>query len=336
LFVSVRSVFLKVPFLHTMDGANPHGVDASPHGGSMATMFPDLADDVNDTPTITEYKKLKRVMRIMTKFYEDGSLAKLDQAQDTEEQVQKVRTDLKMVNAQLDSLRTFPKHPKRKTYETELVEEKEKLEKLNTTFTAKAEEFRKLYEWSNGIVEVTKWLALGLDDYCVNHLKMDLGIVPEPLPRPTKETYQKYKEGFQEIHFNLEESQDFFKASLDGRLRRYHQIEKELIEAQLKAIEDFPPINARKAYWQEELQKDLDFVIENMKETPQSTGKRGRMLDMHRDFVSTLTWFQNKLDTFAKELGIEESPSKPSDVKSHPSSAQVEFIQNMEDSKRSE
>jgi hypothetical protein len=44
-----------------------------------------------------------------------------------------------------------------------------------------------------GIVDVTKWLAAGLDDYCVNHLKMDLGIEPAPLRRPTKETFDKYK-----------------------------------------------------------------------------------------------------------------------------------------------
>jgi len=290
---------------------------------------PELAENPDDTPTIAEYKKLKRVMRIMTKFYEDGSAAKLDQAQDAEEELHKVETDLKMLNAQLDSLRTFPKHPKRRAYETELHEEKEKLEKLRANLTAKSEEFRKLYEWSNGIVDVTKWLALGLDDYCVNHLKMDLDIVPKPLPTPTKETYLKYKEGFQEIHFNLEESQDFFMASLDGRLRRYHTIEKELIEAQLAAIASFPPMNPRKAYWEEELQKDLEFVIENMKESPQSTSKRGKMLDMHKDFVNTLTWFQSKLAGFAKELGIVESDEKK-DFKAHPSNAQVEFIQSME------
>jgi len=185
-------------------------------------------------------------------------------------------------------------------------------------------------------VDVTKWLAAGLDDYCVNFLKMDLDIVPVPLGKPTKETFEKYKQGLEEVHLNLTESQDFFQASLDGRLRKYHQIEKEIIEAQQKAIAEFPPMNERKVHWDEELQKDLEFVADNMKETPQAMGKREKMLTMHRDFVNTLTWFKSKLDSFAVELGIEEN--KTSETKAngitgvvahHPQHERVEFIRGL-------
>lgn len=65
-----------------MGGMNPHG------GGAM--FGPELTDDINDTPTVLEYKKLKRVMRIMIKFYEDGSQSKLDQADDQDYELQKV------------------------------------------------------------------------------------------------------------------------------------------------------------------------------------------------------------------------------------------------------
>jgi hypothetical protein len=40
--------------------------------------------------------------------------------------------------------------------------------------------------------------------------------------------------GLEEVTYNLQESQDFFDASLDGRLHKYHEIEKNLIEAQLQ------------------------------------------------------------------------------------------------------
>jgi len=269
-----------------MDGGNPHG---------GAAMFgPDETDDINDTPTVLEYKKLKRVMRIMIKFYEDGSQGKSDQAEDMEYELQKVEADLKMVEAQLEALKPFPIHPKRTAYETELVEEKEALVRTRDKFKAKVAEFRGLHVWSLGIVDATRWLALGLDDYCVNHLKMDINVKPTPLERPSAELYRKYKKGLDEITENLHESQYFFQASLDGRLKKYHQIEKDIIEAQLKVIKEFPPVNPRQQHIEQELNKDLEFVTENMKESPSGTAKRERMLSMHRDFVTVLQWFKDK------------------------------------------
>lgn len=300
-------------------------MDSNPAHGAM--FGPDEIENPNDTPTVAEYKKLKRVMRIMTKFYEDGSNAKLDQSNDFDYELKKVLTDLAMVEKQLEVLKTFPIHPKRTAYETELAEEKEKLDKLKQNYSSKVEEFKSLYHWSNGIVDVTKWLAAGLDDYCVNHLKMDLDIVPKPLEKPTKETFNKYKLGLEEVHTNLHESQDFFQASLDGRLRKYHEMEKAIIEGQMKALEEFPPMNPRKVHWDEELQKDLDYVGENMTETPQSTQKKSKMLDMHRDFVNTLSWFKSRLATFAEELGIE---IKDESINVPPTSAKVAFVTKME------
>jgi len=298
----------------------------TPHGGAM--FGPDETDDINDTPTVLEYKKLKRVMRIMIKFYEDGSQAKLDQADDQDYELQKVEADLKMVEAQLAALKPFPIHPKRTEYETDLIEEKEALVRTCAKFAAKVTELRALHVWSLGIVDATRWLALGLDDYCVNHLKMDLTIKPVPLERPTAEQYRKYKKGLEEIFENLHESQDFFQASLDGRLKKYHQIEKDIIEAQLKVMAEFPPINPRQQHVEEELKKDLEFVTENMKESPSGTSKRERMLSMHKDFVTVLGWFRTKLDDFATELGISEdgaSTTEENGIK--PTNKQVEFIQ---------
>jgi len=299
-----------------------------PHGG--AAFGPDETDDINDTPTVLEYKKLKRVMRIMIKFYEDGSQAKLDQAEDMEYELQKVEADLKMVQAQLEALKPFPIHPKRTAYETELVEEEEALVRTRDKFRTKVAELRGLHVWSLGIVDATKWLALGLDDYCVNHLKMDLDVKPVPLERPSAELYRKYKKGLDEITENLHESQDFFQASLDGRLKKYHQIEKDIIEAQLKVIAEFPPVNPRQQHVEEELKKDLEFVSENMKESPSGTAKRERMLSMHKDFVTVLVWFKDKLADFATELGITDEDGASvvdSTPSTKPTNQQVEFIQ---------
>jgi len=303
-----------------MEGGNPHG-------GAM--FGPDETDDINDTPTVLEYKKLKRVMRIMIKFYEDGSQAKLDQAEDTDYELKKVEADLKMVEAQLEALKPFPIHPKRTEYETELVEERDALIATRKKFQAKVKEFRGLHVWSLGIVDATKWLAQGLDDYCVNHLKLDLNIKPVPLEKPSTELYKKYKKGLDEITENLHESQDFFQASLDGRLRKYHQIEKDIIEAQLKVLAEFPPINPRQQHIEQELKKDLDFVTENMKESLAGNTKKERMLSMHKDFVTVLSWFKHKLSDFAIELGITEDDGAliVDESSTKPTNKQVEFIQ---------
>eukprot|EP01111_Echinosteliopsis_oligospora_P009142 TRINITY_DN262_c0_g1_i1.p2 TRINITY_DN262_c0_g1~~TRINITY_DN262_c0_g1_i1.p2 ORF type:complete len:304 (-),score=84.59 TRINITY_DN262_c0_g1_i1:1093-2004(-) len=295
----------------------------NPHGGTM--FGPDEQENPNDTPTVSEYKKLKRVMRIMNKFYEDGSAAKLDQAEDMEHELHKVQVDLCMVEAQIKALEPFPGHPKKTSYLEELSEERDRLVKMRDNFQKKATNFRALYQWSLGIVDCIRWLTLGLDDYCVNFLKMELDITPSPLPKPTLDQYHKYKEGLDEVHLNLHESQDFFQASLDGRLRRYHQIEKEIIEAQIKALQAFPPMNERKVHWDDELTKDLEFVGDNSKETPASTSKREKMLSMHKDFVNTLTWFKSRLSGFAKELGIDENAEKGADSQ-HPTNKQVEFM----------
>lgn len=99
----------------------------------------------------------------------------------------------------------------------------------------------------------------------------------------------RFQQGLEEVHLNLSESQDFFQASLDGRLRKYHQIEKvliakkctliyaffqDIIEAQLKALEEFPPVNPRKQQWDEELQKDLDFVSDSIHNNTRLTSIR--------------------------------------------------------------
>lgn len=119
----------------------------------------------------------------------------------------------------------------------------------------KQTEFLKLSQWSLGIVECCHWLEgetnifkkgnennhfliskqiANMEEYCINELKMPLkrtGAAPPPL---TEEKRQHFAKGLAEITFNLDESQDFFSASIDGRLLQYHNVEREAILAQLE------------------------------------------------------------------------------------------------------
>jgi len=293
-------------------------------------MVPDDIDYINDTPTIQEYKKLKRVMKIMTNFYVGGSQTKLEQAEFNEDSVNKITENEDMINAQLNSLKTFPIHPKRREYETELTEELEKLVHEKKKYSKKGTEFRQLYEWSNGIVKVTKWLEDGLDDYCVNHLKMDLGFEVTPRPQLSKEDYSSYKQGLDEITYNLQESQDFFSASLDGRLRQYHTIEKNLIIAQIETLSKFPEANPRRAQILFEMEQDLEYVTKNMVEDPAAMAKRQKMLDMHSDFFKVLRWYREKMKALGDEYGIVDQDKRSDEEKIKGAmSSQVEFMANL-------
>jgi len=109
----------------------------------------------------------------------------------------------------------------------------------------------------------------------------------------------------EDVTYNLQESQDFFEASLDGRLQIYHQLEKCMIEAQLKVLEQFPDDNPRKTGDVEELTKDLEFIISTMTVNPSVTKRRERMKAMHIDFFSVLKWQRERLIKM-----LDESPER--------------------------
>ncbi len=102
--------------------------------------------------------------------------------------------------------------------------------------------------------------------------------------------------GLDEIVFNLSESQDFFLASVDGRLTKYHNIEKEIIEAQLEVIRKFPEDSPRRMHVETELMKDLDYVNGLMVESDEVMKRRQKMLAMHQDFFKVLKYNKEKLE----------------------------------------
>jgi hypothetical protein len=263
-------------------------------------------DDISLTPNEKEYKKLKRVMKIMVKFYDDGSEAKLEQCEAMEREIKKIETDEQMIEAQIACLKPFPDHPKRtstlKLLDTELTN----LRKQKETFLNKAKEFKELHQWSLGVSECVRWLESNMDEYCSVTLGMDLKYTPAA--SLTKEQYIKYKTGLDEITTNLQESQDFFQATLDGRIKKYQEQEKAMIEAQLKVLEEFPPMNARRNHWETELNADMEHLQVNMEESPAVLRRRQAMLDSHKDFFKVLKWNREKLKLLTTD--IPEEPAQ--------------------------
>jgi hypothetical protein len=221
------------------------------------------------------------------------------------EEIKKIEIDQNMIEDQLKSLElkeSFKNHPKQKEYKNDLKEELENLLKQKEKFIQKKDFHYSLYEWSKTIVNVCDWLENCLDEYCSKNLELPPTILKKmkPAPQLTNEQYKVYSKGLDEITYNLQESQDFFQASVDGRLKKYHQIEKDIIQVQLDILKKYPEDSPRRMYIENELLQDLEYVNQNMIETPEVMKRREKMLKNHQDFFKVLQYYKEKL----KSLGF--------------------------------
>jgi len=264
-------------------------------------------DDVDDIPSVAEYKRLRRVMNQITKFYRDGSERKQQNMESMKEQIDKLEVDERMAQAQLAALesnRAFKTHPKAKEYRVPLRAELEGLAKQKAGFAVQYQQFEELYTWSKTIVQICEWLEANLDDYCSSKLELPENIrsTLQPPRELSASEAASYSRGLDEIVYNLQESQDFFAASLDGRLAKYHAIEKALIQAQLDLLGDFPQGSERRGYIQIELEKDLAYVEENMLLTPDVERRRQKMLRSHQEYLQVLRYQRDKLKALNVDL----------------------------------
>lgn len=260
-------------------------------------------NDFSEDPSTKEYKKLVRIMNVMVRFYQRGEAAKKAQYETVLTEQRKIEADLEMLEKQRKVLSQFPDmHPKRKEYEAQLEAEKGNILQAKKNYESQATKFLELYVWGGKIVQTMNWLEQNLKHYANQELKTNFETDPITV---TVEDFLKYRRGLDEVTYNLQESQDFFEASLDGRLMKYHQLEKCMIEAQLQVVQDYPPDNARRQYMEEELLKDLEFVKSNMEDNPKVHRHRLRMQEMHKDFFALLKWQRKKLISL-----LEDEPEK--------------------------
>lgn len=282
-----------------------------------------------------ELRKLKRVMATITKFYVDGTELKRSQMEHVEKQIAAMESDLLMIEAQLEALRAephFKDHPKQKTYLSSLEVEITALTEQRAQFLAKRVELKGFWEWSQVIVKVCGWLETCMEQYA----REELGIAPKHedgpsstsssasnpdsgaihgganLPELSDAECVEYGKGLDEITYNLQESQDFFRASIDGRLHKYHSYEKDIIEAQLAAIRKFPEESARRQYIESELLQDLEYVDANMKDDPATMRRREKMLQAHSDYFKVLKFYKERL---AARTPFRSDPSREYDPK---------------------
>ena len=254
---------------------------------------------IGKLPSVKEYKKLKKVMSSITSFYANGSIKKKQNFDFIQEALERLEIDLNMTIDQLKVLEnsSFVGHPKLKTYINNLLEEKESLESKKQQLTQKLENYRDLYVWSQTINEVCEWLESNLADYVSSVLpELNGKIKYKPVTPLTKEEIKKYSKGLDEIKHNLEESRDFFQASVDGRLQKFHEIEKKIIQSQLEVLKKYDENNERRIAVEEELLKDLQYVENNSKENPQSKQRRQKMLTLHKNYLHVLKYHTEKLN----------------------------------------
>lgn len=253
--------------------------------------------DFSETMDEQSYKKLRKVMVQITQFYENGTNLKKGHYEQITEEIKKMDVDREMCQRQievLDATKAFSEHPKSKSYRTKLTADLEHIEKQKEQFEKKQKEFYDLWQWSTVIVKVCLWLQNSLDIHC--NEKLGLGLKLEPLPELSPADIEAYSKGLDEITYNLQESQDFFKASVDGRLKQYHEVEKAIIEKQLEVLAQYDENNARRLYWEGELTADLQFVSENLSNDTERSDRRHKMLSNHAAFLAVLKYHKEKLN----------------------------------------
>eukprot|EP01118_Nematostelium_gracile_P005608 TRINITY_DN1784_c0_g1_i1.p1 TRINITY_DN1784_c0_g1~~TRINITY_DN1784_c0_g1_i1.p1 ORF type:complete len:364 (-),score=117.41 TRINITY_DN1784_c0_g1_i1:41-1066(-) len=264
-------------------------------------------DSIGEIPSVKEYKKLRNVMSMITRFYRDGSAKKGENYATMVGEIAKLDYDKQMVEEQLTALEEKPAfkiHPKSKEYRKNLEEELEGLNKQRERFAKQRDDYKFLFEWSKQIVEICEWLELHMDDYCkdnVTDLPPNFFKNLKPVPELSEEQKKIYRKGLGEITYNLDESQDFFQASIDGRLNKYHNIEKQIIEAQLRVMAKYPTDSARREHVAGELEKDLEYVNNNMVQNPEATKRREKMLKNHQEFWKVLKYHKDKLGALGKD-----------------------------------
>jgi len=153
----------------------------------------------------------------MIRFYEKGSATKKAEYERLIGDIERLAVDEKMINEQIECLQNYPPiHPKRGEYEANLEEELEQLKAARERVMPQIQHWKELYDWSLKIVETVNWLGKQLEAYSNDAFKTEFKVDPEA-SKLSVELFRIYKRGLDEITYNLQESQDFFDASLDGR-----------------------------------------------------------------------------------------------------------------------
>lgn len=271
----------------------------------------------DEVPSVQEYKNIRKHTKMITAFYAAGAETKEEQVADWDRDIQKISTDIEMCHKQMEMLQKKPQykgHLKHKEYDEFIQNDIDRLSKKKEDFEKKANIMRDTLKWSKGVVKVCLWLEANLDDYCRKHidgLPQRILDTMNPAGQIEKEIESKeqaadYARKLDEIVHNLNESRDFFEASVDGRLDKYQEIEKAIILDQLKAIREYPKDNERRQFVEKELLADLAHVEENLEEGQTGMKRRHQMLDMHLEFLNVLTYYRNKMKVLGEVTDLTE------------------------------
>lgn len=288
----------KCPVQHTPKNATAEKLDKD-----LAVLdqeFDEIGGPVNNThPSLKQYRKLKRVMSSITGFYENGTRKKGENYELMVTNLAELERDLAATRAQLAALDTKPAfqgHPKTLQYREFLQGELESLGKKRESMEKRKKEFYDLHVWSGVINKVCAWLEDNLDAYALDVIPELRGkIEPRPVRELSADEVRQYSRGLDEITYNLKESQDFFQAAVDGRLKVFHDIEKEIVRSQMEALMAAAPDSQRTAVLMGELAQDYEYVASNDDESEEALKRKAKMLRNHRAYLKVLRYHTDKL-----------------------------------------
>lgn len=240
-------------------------------------------------PSLKQYRKLKRVMSSITGFYANGTTKKKANYDAMVANLEMLEVDVKACQAQLAALDSHPGfrgHPKALQYRQFLEGELRTFDAKRVSMEAKKKEFYDLHVWSGVINQVCEWLEANLDSYALEVIPELRGKVePRPVRQLSPDEVKQYSKGLDEISYNLQESQDFFQASVDGRLKLFHDIEKLIVRKQMETLMAAAPESERTQVLLSELAADYEHVAEQDDESEEALKRKEKMLRNHRAYL---------------------------------------------------
>merc|ERR1711916_51697 len=292
----------KCPVIHKVSGAGeecPVKPDSSKLDKDLADLDREFDDIEVSNPSLKQYRKLKRVMASITGFYENGTKKKHANYTQMVDNLERLKRDVAAAEAQLAALKAQPSfegHPKVLQYREFLEEELGRFRTKQASMEQKKQEFYDLHVWSGVINKVCRWLEDNLDSYALEVIPELQGkIKPKPVRELSPEEVKQYSKGLDEISYNLKESQDFFQAGIDGRMKIYHDIEREIISLQIETIQKVAPESDRTFMLLPELEQDLEYVNSNDDDSKEALARREKMLRNHRAYLKVLQYHTDKL-----------------------------------------
>lgn len=251
------------------------------------------------------YKKLRKMLLLISNFYKSGLRTKTESSKGASESLVRMRVDEQMAKKQLETLESnnawkgLLKFNDLKTaYTDDVTRIAEEIKILQTHVDSSTEAIVR----TKKITTCCEYLTANFDSYCgakIANLPESVVKSLQPETPVNKEQIADHLFALELIGKSVTEAKDFFESALNGGLEKYYRVEKLLLESQLQVLQKYDASSKRKLIQESEMKQDLEFAKQQLAqlEDEKTRTRRQRLVAMFNVFLEALNWFTQKLQT---------------------------------------